>query len=376
MTAARSIPLLDLRAQHKQIRDEIVAEVTRLIDSQRFILGEEVAELERQVAGYCNAAYGIGCASGTDALVLALTALDIGRGDQVLTVPYTFFATAGAIADVGAEPVFVDIDEDTCQMDVEQVEAALNRYPRVKAIVPVHLFGSCVDMDPLLAVAADRGIPIVEDAAQAIGAEYRGRRAGGMGAIGCFSFFPSKNLGGYGDGGMLTTTDARLAERLRALRVHGSRRKYYHEEVGFNSRLDTLQAAVLLVKFRYLDVWTAARQRNAERYRRVLGHSPAPVRFQAVPPFVTRHVVNQFIIRAPGRDALKAFLADRGIGTEVYYPLPLHRQPCFSTLGYREGDFPASERLAAESLALPVYPELAEEDLEAVCAAIRGYYAG
>lgn len=376
MTATRSIPLLDLRAQHKQIRDEILAELTRLIDSQKFILGEEVAELERRVAEYCKADYGVGCASGTDALVLALAALDIGRGDQVLTVPYTFFATAGAIADVGAEPVFVDIVQETCQMDVGQVRAALDRYPRVKAIIPVHLFGSCVDMDPLLSIAAERGIPVVEDAAQAIGAEYLGRRAGSMGAVGCFSFFPSKNLGGYGDGGMLTTSDEKLAQRLRTLRVHGSRQKYYHEEVGFNSRLDTLQAAVLLVKFKYLDNWTAARQRNAERYRSILGNSAAPVQFQTVPSFVTRHVINQFVIRVPGRDRLKAFLADHAIGTEVYYPLPLHAQPCFASLGYRQGDFPASERLANESLALPVYPELAEEDLQAVCAAISQYYAG
>lgn len=374
MTAARSIPLLDLRAQHEAIRAEILAALTRLIDSQRFILGEEVAELERRIAAYCQTPYAIGCASGTDALVLALMALDIGPGDEVLTVPYTFFATAGAIARVGARPVFADVDEDTCQMDVDRVEEVLHRHPRVKAIIPVHLFGGCVDMDPLLDLARARGLSVVEDAAQSIGAEYRGRRAGSLGEFGCFSFFPSKNLGAYGDAGMITTPSAEMDGRLKALRVHGSSRKYYHDCVGINSRLDTLQAAVLLVKLTHLDAWTAARQRNAARYRRLLGEGILPVRFQTIPAFVTRHVANQFIIRVPRRDELKAALAAAGIGTEIYYPLPLHLQKCFTHLGYRPGDFPASENLARESLALPVYAELADEDLEAVCRTISCFF--
>jgi dTDP-4-amino-4,6-dideoxygalactose transaminase len=368
VTATRSIPLLDLRAQHEAIRAEILSAVTRLIDSQQFILGEEVAELERRIASYCQAPFAVGCASGTDALVLALMALEIGPGDEVLTVPYTFFATAGAIARVGARPVFVDVDEETCQMDVNQVETVLDRHPRVKAILPVHLFGGCVDMDPLLDLARARNLTVIEDAAQSIGAEYRGRRAGSLGAMGCFSFFPTKNLGGYGDAGMITTSDAELAGRLRALRVHGSNRRYYHDWVGINSRLDTLQAAVLLVKLGHLDAWTEGRQRNAAVYRKLLGGG-LPVRFQLVPEFVTRHVANQFIIRVPRRDELKAALSAAGIGTEIYYPLPLHLQKCFAYLGYQPGDFPASENLARESLALPVYPELADEHLEAVCRA-------
>ena len=309
------------------------------------------------------------CASGTDALVLALMALEIGPGDEVLTVPYTFFATAGAIARVGARPVFVDVDEETCQMDVNQVETVLDRHPRVKAILPVHLFGGCVDMDPLLDLARARNLTVIEDAAQSIGAEYRGRRAGSLGAMGCFSFFPTKNLGGYGDAGMITTSDAELAGRLRALRVHGSNRRYYHDWVGINSRLDTLQAAVLLIKLGRLDAWTQGRQRNAALYRKFFGNAGLPVRFQLVPEFVTRHVANQFIIRVPRRDELKAALSAAGIGTEIYYPLPLHLQKCFAYLGYQPGDFPASESLARESLALPVYPELADEHLEAVCRA-------
>lgn len=376
MTASRTIPLLDLRAQHETIRAEILNALTRLVDSQQFILGPDVAELERRLAAYCSVPHAIGCASGTDALVLALMALEIGPGDEVLTVPYTFFATAGAIARVGARPVFVDVDEDTCQMDVRQVEGVLDRQPRVKAIIPVHLYGGCVDMDPLLELARARGLAVVEDAAQSIGAEYRGRRAGSLGDFGCFSFFPSKNLGGYGDAGMITTSSAVLEERLKALRVHGSRTKYYHDWVGINSRLDTLQAAVLLVKLDHLDSWTEARQRNAARYRELLRGDTLPVRFQAVPEFVTRHVANQFIIRVRRRDELRTALAAAGIGTEIYYPLPLHLQKCFTELGYRAGDFPASENLARESLALPVYAELADEDLEAVCHAIARFFGG
>jgi dTDP-4-amino-4,6-dideoxygalactose transaminase len=376
VTRHRNIPLLDLRAQHATIREEALREVIRVMDTQQFILGEEVARLEAAVAAYCGTAAAVGCGSGTDALVLALMALGVGPGDEVVTVPYTFFATAGAIVRVGARPVFVDVDEATCQMDVAQVRGVLERHERVKAIIPVHLFGGVVDMAPLLEVARERQVAVVEDAAQAIGAEYEGRRVGALGRVGCFSFFPSKNLGGWGDGGMLTTSDEELAERLRALRVHGSRVKYYHEWVGINSRLDALQAAVLRVKLRYLDQWTAGRQRNAARYRERLRAAGVPVRFQETAAGVTRHVANQFVIRVERRDELKAALGAAGIGTEIYYPLPLHRQACFRELGYGEGDFPASERWAKESLALPVYAELTEEDIEAVCGEIIRFLGG
>ncbi len=279
MTTAnlRQIPLLDLRAQHRHIREEVLAEVVRVIDSQKFILGEDVERIEREIAAYCQAPFAIGCASGSDALLLALLALDIGPGDEVLTTPYTFFATAGAISHAGAIPVFVDVAERDFNIDVNAVEATLTSRPKIRAVIPVHLFGGCADMDPILAAAARRGVPVIEDAAQAIGAEYKGRRAGSMGATGCFSFFPSKNLGGYGDGGMLTTSDAALADKLKALRGHGTTRKYHHEWVGINSRLDALQAAVLAMKLRYLDGWSEGRQRNATRYRAGLAGKSLPV---------------------------------------------------------------------------------------------------
>ena len=263
----KQIPLLDLQAQHKQVRDEVLAEIVRVVDSQKFILGEDVKKLEWEIAAYCGTKYAIGCASGSDALILALMALEIGPGDEVLTTPYTFFATAGAISRVGATPVFVDVDEATFNIDVQQMEKTLAAHPRVKAMIPVHLFGGCADMDPIMQMADARGIPVIEDAAQSIGSEYKGRRAGTIGQIGTFSFFPSKNLGGYGDGGIITTNDTALAERLGALRVHGGKRKYFHEWIGMNSRLDALQAAVLRVKLRYLDGWSEGRRQNAERYR-------------------------------------------------------------------------------------------------------------
>jgi dTDP-4-amino-4,6-dideoxygalactose transaminase len=369
----KQIPLLDLKAQHKTIREQVLAELVRVVDSQRFILGEDVKKFEADIAAYCGTKFAVGCASGSDALILALMALEIGPGDEVLTTPYTFFATAGAISRAGATPVFVDVEEDTFNLDAGQMEEVLAAHPKVRAIMPVHLFGGCADMDPILKMAGERGIPVIEDAAQAIGAEYKGRRAGSIGRIGAFSFFPSKNLGGYGDGGIVTTDDGSLADRLAALRVHGRTAKYFHQWIGVNSRLDALQAAVLAVKFRYLDEWTAGRQKNANRYRSQLAQLSTAV----VPPqprdYQTRHVYNQFAIRSARRDELQAHLRKHGIGSEVYYPLPLHLQPCYADLGCRKGDFPVSERLAEESLALPIHSELAAEDIDYIVDAIRSF---
>jgi dTDP-4-amino-4,6-dideoxygalactose transaminase len=373
--STRQIPLLDLQAQHRQIRDEVLAEMTRVVDSQKFILGEDVKKLENEIASYCRAKFAIGCASGSDALILALMALEIRPGDEVLTTPYTFFATAGAISRVGATPVFVDVDEQTFNLDIELTKEALATHPKVRAIIPVHLFGGCADMDPILEMAAEYGTPVIEDAAQSIGSEYKGRRAGTMGKIGTFSFFPSKNLGCYGDGGIITTEDASLAERLAALRVHGGKKKYYHEWIGMNSRLDAIQAAVLRVKLRYLDGWSEGRQRNADLYRTHLAKKSVPV-FPLTPAdYQTRHVYNQFVVRGERRDALQAHLKERGIGTEVYYPIPLHLQPCYTFLGHKAGDFPVSERLAQQSLALPVHSELAADDIKYICETIRAFYA-
>jgi dTDP-4-amino-4,6-dideoxygalactose transaminase len=362
----RKVPLLDLRAQFASIRDEVLPVIERVCQSQQFILGDEVRLFEQEMAAYCGTRFAVGCASGSDALRLALMAHDVGPGDAVLTVPYTFFATASAIHLCGARTVFVDVDPATFNMDPAQVVAALDRNPDIKAILPVHLFGGCADMDGIYKVA--RSIPIIEDAAQSIGSEYRGRRAGSMGAIGCFSFFPSKNLGAFGDAGLCTTNDDAMAGRLRSLRMHGSVVKYYHDEVGLNSRLDALQAAVLRVKLRHLDGWSDARVRNAEMYRQSLGSiCPSAADYQ------TRHIYNQFVIRVDRRDELKQYLAEHGVGTEIYYPLPLHLQACFAYLGYKEGDFPVTEALARETLALPIYPELTPEDIEYVSRLISGF---
>ena len=373
MTAStKAIPLLDLQAQYAKIQPEIEREVKRLFESQRFIMGPDVERLEREVAAYCGARHGIGCASGSDAILLALKALGVGPGDEVLTVPYSFFATAGYVVHSGAQPVFVDVEPDTFNMDVLQVRAVLDRHPRVKVIMPVHLFGACADMDPILEIARERGLAVVEDAAQSIGAEYKGRRAGSMGAVNCFSFYPGKNLGAFGDGGMMTTDDAAIDARLRALRQHGGVTRYVHEWVGWNSRLDALQAAVLSVKLRYLDEWTEARRANAALYTRLLAGTSvvAPV----IGGYATRHVMNQFVIRCARRDELRAHLAERGIGSEVYYPIPLHLQKCFAYLGCGPGSFPVSERLAGETLALPVHPELGVEDVERVVSAVVEFY--
>src|SRR5579884_656224 len=367
----REIPLLDLTAQYTAIRDEVLSEITRVADSQKFILGGDVRALEGEIATYCGAKRAIGCASGSDALLLALMAAGIGPGDKVLTTPYTFFATVGAICRVGATPVFADVEADTFNLDMAKAADALAANPDIRAVIPVHLFGACADMDALHSLVAGKDICVIEDAAQAIGSEYKWRRAGALGDIACFSFFPSKNLGAFGDGGILTTNDDGLAERLCALRVHGTRKKYYHDWIGVNSRLDTLQAAVLRVKLRHLDSWTAGRQRNADLYRQYIREMAIPVVAPAVKPYQSRHIYNQFVIVGERRDRLQAFLKEHGIGTEVYYPLPMHLQTCFSNLGYRAGDFPVSERLAGESLALPVYPELAPEDIEHVCRMLK-----
>jgi dTDP-4-amino-4,6-dideoxygalactose transaminase len=367
----RKVPLLDLRAQFRKIQDEILPAMIRVAESQQFILGDEVLEFEQEIAAYCGASFAVGCASGSDALRLALMAHDIGPGDEVLTVPYSFFATASAIHLCGATTVFVDVDEKTFNMDVRQLEAVLLRRPKVKAILPVHLFGGCANMDPICELAAGRGIPVIEDAAQSIGSEYKGRRAGSIGSIGCFSFFPSKNLGAFGDAGLCTTNDEELAGKLRSLRVHGSTVKYFHDSVGLNSRLDALQAAVLRVKLRHLDAWSGARVENANLYRTLLRETDLVV--PEVADYQTRHIYNQFVVRADRRDELKAFLASLGVGTEIYYPLPLHLQKCFAYLGYGEGDFPVSEALAKETLALPIYPELTPDDIKYVSSCLTDF---
>lgn len=372
--ARKKIPLLDLAALHAPIRDEVLAEITRVVDSQKFIMGDDVKQLEQLVARYSGTQFAVGCASGSDALFLALLAVGVKSGDRVLTTPYSFFATAGAITRAGAVPVFVDIDPVTYNIDAGSACRALERDPAIKAIIPVHLFGACADMDPILETARGRGCAVIEDGAQSIGAEYKGRKAQSMGDIGCISFFPSKNLGGFGDGGMLTTSDEALARKLSALRVHGSIKKYYHEWVGINSRLDTLQAAVLKVKFRCLDAWTSGRQQNAEHYRRLLGEAGLPLTLAEPAPYQTRHIYNQFVVRCADRDRLKAWLQENGVGTEVYYPLPLHMQPCYKDLGYHEGDFPESEKAARESLALPVHSAMALDDLEYIGQLIRSFY--
>lgn len=358
--------MLDLAALHAPLRDEIIAEMIRVVDSQKFIMGDDVRELEHLMAEYSGTQFAIGCASGSDALVLALLAADIGPGDRVLTTPYTFFATAGAISRVGAIPVFADIDPVTFNIEADAAARVLRSTPGIKAVMPVHLFGGCADMDPLLESASEFGCIVIEDGAQSIGAEYKGRKAQSMGQLGCISFFPSKNLGGFGDGGMVTTNDADLARKIGSLRLHGTTKKYHHEWVGMNSRLDTIQAAILKVKFRSLDEWTAGRQRNAARYRNLLSAGNLPIQLPVEAEYQTRHVYNQFVISVPHRDELKEWLRENGVGTEIYYPLPLHLQPCYQNLGYRENDFPMSEAAARQTLALPVHSAMSTEDIEYV----------
>ncbi|MDJ0711377.1 MAG: DegT/DnrJ/EryC1/StrS family aminotransferase [Woeseiaceae bacterium] len=385
-----SVPLLDLKAQYSSIREPVRKAIDEVCDSQWFVMGPNVIELEKQVAQYSQCAHGIGVSSGTDALLVALMALDIGRGDAVITTPYTFFATGGVISRLGARPIFCDISPDTYNLDPGLVEVAIERdcdlkagklihRPSgdvVKAIMPVHLYGQTVDMKPFETLAKRFAISLVEDAAQAIGSEYAdGRRAGSAADIGCFSFFPSKNLGAFGDGGMCVTNDDELAERLRVLRLHGGKPKYYHAMVGGNFRLDALQAAVLLVKLERLDSWTNGRQSNAAAYNEAFAR--AGLKGKVVTPVErdgVRHIYNQYVIRVERRDELRAHLGDSDIGTEIYYPVPLHLQKCFADLGYKEGDCPESEKAARETLAVPIYPELSREQIDYVVDTIAGFY--
>jgi len=367
-----NVPLLDLRGQFQTIRGEVMAAVERVFESQHFVLGPEVESFERDAAEYCQVRHAIGCGSGSDALLLALTALGVGPGDEVVTPSFTFFATAGSITRLGARAVFVDISPDDFNIDPDVIERAIT--PRAKAILPVHLFGQCAEMETIVTVAERHSLPVIEDAAQAIGAEYHKQRAGAMGAVGCFSFFPSKNLGGAGEGGLMTTDDDHLAEKLRLLRVHGMRPKYYHQVVGVNSRLDALQAAVLRVKLKYLDQWSDARRRNAEHYDRLFAEAGVEeVVTRAVRPN-RRHIFNQYTVRCSRRDELMDFLKRRGVGSEIYYPTPLHLQECFAYLGYKPGDLPVTERTSRECLSLPIYPELTEEMRRYVVETVAEFY--
>ncbi len=362
-----NVPLLDLSAQYAALQPALEAAVLKVLREGKYILGPEVGELECALAGYTGAKHVIGCASGSDALVLALMALDVGPGDEVITTPHTFFATVGAIARLGAKTVFADIDPVSFNINVQQIRSKVTS--RTKAVIPVHLFGQCADLDPILAL----GIPVIEDAAQAIGARYKGRQAGTLGTMGTFSFFPSKNLGGIGDGGAISTNDDALADKLRILRVHGSKPKYYHSLLGVNSRLDTLQAAALLVKLKHLNDWHEGRRRNAARYDDLLKDIPGLTR--PVASSGCYHIYNQYTVRTAKRDALREHLTKANIGSEIYYPVPLHLQKCFADLGHKAGDFPESEHAAAESLSLPVYPELTGEQIEYVAATIKEFFA-
>lgn len=348
------VPLLDLSAQYRTIRTEIKKAVDEVFESQQFILGPWVGRLENEIATYSDVRHAVGVASGSDALLLALMALDVKPGDEVITTPYTFFATAGSIARLQARTVFVDIDPKTYNIRPDLIEKKIT--PRTKAIIPVHLYGQCAEMDPILEIAQRNRIPVIEDAAQSIGATYKGRKAGSMGTMGCLSFFPSKNLGGAGDGGMILTQDAVLAEKIRILRVHGSKPKYVHPVLGCNSRLDSIQAATLSVKLLYLDQWSRQREENALFYNKELAGID-----QVVVPHIesyNRSIYNQYVIRVPRRDQLLDYLKEKEIGCEIYYPIPLHLQGCFQDLGYKQGDFPESEKAAGETIALPIYPEL------------------
>ncbi len=365
------IPILDLKAQYEQLREEIAVALQGVLDSGAFVLGPDVKALEQEVADYCRCRYGVGVASGTDALRLSLAALEIGAGDEVITTPFTFVATANTISHSGARPVFVDIDPQTYNLDPDAVAAAVT--PATKAIVPVHLYGQPAEMDAIMAIAERHGLAVIEDAAQAIGAEYQGQRAGSIGHVGCLSFYPTKNLGAYGDAGMVVTNDAALADKLDVLRRQGGKTKYFHQVLGFNSRLDTMQAAVLRVKLRYLERWQEARRAAARRYDALLAASGAPV----ATPYVrsdVRHVYHQYTIRAPQRDALAQHLQQRGVGTMIYYPLPLHLQGLYSELGMAEGSLPNAEAAGHEVLSLPMFPELSAAQQEEIVAAVAGFY--
>lgn len=366
------VPLLDLKAQYSTIRSEVRQAIERIVESQHFILGPEVEALEKEIAAFCQARFAIGVSSGTDALLAALMAIGIVPGDEVITTAYSFFATAGVIARLGARPVFVDIDPKTFNLDSTEIGQKITS--RTKAIMPVHLFGQCAEMAPIIEMIKDKGIHVIEDAAQAIGArDDQGRQAGTIGQLGCFSFFPSKNLGAFGDGGMVITNDNQLAEMVRVLRVHGAKPKYHHSLVGGNFRLDALQAAILRVKLKHLTKWTGMRRHNADRYR-LLFEEIGLLECVALPENSPGHIYNQFVGRFPDRDRLQRFLREKGVETEVYYPIPLHQQDCFRDLSYHNGDFPNAEAAARESLALPVYPELTEEQQRYVVQQIRDFY--
>ncbi len=374
------VPLLDLKAQYQRIKSEIRPCIDEICESQHFILGPHVEQMEAKLAAYCHVPYAVGVSSGTDALLIALMAAGIGPGDRVITSPYTFFATAGAIARLGAVPVFVDIEPTTYNIDVHGLAETLEkmdagRRAAIKAVIPVHLYGQCAEMGPLMDICRRYRLTVIEDAAQAIGSEYQGQRAGTMGDLGCFSFFPSKNLGAFGDAGLVTAQSKELDDRLRMLRVHGMEPKYYHQIIGGNFRIDALQAAVVAIKLDHLDDWTSGRRRNAATYRQLFKAAGLEDRVILPAEVQSRHIYNQFVVRVSGRrDALKDFLGQQGIGTEVYYPVPLHLQACFADLGYGRGDFPEAERAAEETLALPIYPELTQEQLSYVVASIKAFF--
>jgi len=377
------IPILDLKAHHTPMRGELLAAIEKVLDSNAFILGAAVQELEENVASYCQSKFAIGVSSGTDALLIALMALDIQAGDEVITTPYSFFATAGCIARLGAVPVMVDIDPVSFNINPAEIEAKITS--KTKAIIPVHLYGQAADMEPIMAIAAKHKLAVIEDGAQAIGTDYKdGRRACSIGTMGCLSFFPSKNLGALGDGGMVTTNDADLAEKLKVLRVHGSKPKYYHKLIGGNFRLDSIQAAVLNVKLKYLDQWTARRQSNAKLYTELFQKTdlvsggkvvlPKPVYMDSGVGHY--HIYNQFVIRVEDRDNLRNYLQkEKGIGTEIYYPVPFHLQECFAYLGLKRGDFPESEKAADSTLALPIFPELTDSQIAEVVSAVQSFYS-
>jgi len=373
------VPLLDLKAQYLAIKAEVNAAIAEVMESQHFILGPKVEQCESAIARYCGCSHAVGVSSGSDALLACLMAENIGPGDEVITTTYTFFATAGAIARVGATPVFVDIDPDTYNLDTAQIPSRVTN--RTRAVIPVHLYGQMADMDAVMLVAEQNGLIVIEDAAQAIGAEHKGQRAGSIGHYGCFSFFPSKNLGAAGDGGMIVTNDAQRAEKLRCLRGHGSKPKYHHKIIGGNFRLDAIQAAVVSAKLAHLDDWTSARQRNAKTYDQLFADAGLTTATRGsvpviLPSVVTdRHIFNQYVIRTPRRDQLQAALKEHGVGTEVYYPIPMHLQECFADLGFGEGAYPESERAAKETLALPVYPELTAQAAQYVVGCIRSFFA-
>jgi len=374
------VSLLNLKLQFQGIREEVLKEIEKICDNQSFILGGNVKALEEEIAEYCSAKFAIGVASGTDAILLPLMAVGIAPGDRVITTPYTFFATAGSIARLNAIPVFVDVEPDTYNIDPDKLEHVIKKQSsaqraRLRAIIPVHLYGQCAEMEPIIKISKKYKLAVIEDAAQSIGARYKGRMAGSIGDFGSFSFYPSKNLGGFGDGGMVTANNEKLSEEVRILRVHGSKPKYYHKMVGINSRLDELQAAVLRIKLKHLEAWTNKRIERAERYDRLfkdeglLDTVSLPVKRA-----YNHHVFNQYIVRVNKRDALRDYLTKEGIGTEIYYPVPLHLQQCFKYLGYKKGDFPVSEKAARETLALPIYPELVLEEQEYVVKKIAGFY--